>query len=91
MLGSVRTPTAEDRANATQGNPLAETDRPYRLLVEAVVDYAIYLIDPSGRITLEPRRAQAQGAAERSIAALRRLGFTGERLGAPPDTWDAEN
>src|SRR5215208_796287 len=43
-------PAAEDRAFPMQGNPLAETDRPYRRLVEAVVDYAIYLLDQSGRI-----------------------------------------
>jgi PAS domain S-box-containing protein len=31
-------------------NPLAASDQTYRLLVEAVVDYAIFLLDPEGRV-----------------------------------------
>src|SRR5919112_1209183 len=70
-----------------QGNPLAETDRPYRLLVEAVVDYAIYLIDPSGRIaSWNPgaRRLKGYEAGE-VIGQPYSLFFTEEdrRLGRP--------
>ena len=37
-------------------------DGRYRLLVEAVTDYAIYMLDPDGdRDQLEPRRAALQG------------------------------
>ena len=87
MPGSVRTPTAEDRAIPMQGNPLAETDRPYRLLVEAVVDYAIYLIDLSGRIaSWNPGARRLKGyEAEEVIGQHYSLFFTEEdrRLGRP--------
>ena len=87
MSGSVRTPTAEDRAIPMQGNPLAETDRPYRLLVEAVVDYAIYLIDLSGRIaSWNPGARRLKGyEAEEVIGQPFSLFFTEEdrRLGRP--------
>ena len=70
-----------------QGNPLAETDRPYRLLVEAVVDYAIYLIDPSGRIaSWNPGARRLKGyEAEEVIGQPFSLFFTEEdrRLGRP--------
>ena len=67
-----------------QGNPLAETDRPYRLLVEAVVDYAIYLIDPEGRIaTWNPgaRRLKGYEGAE-AIGQHYSLFFTEEDRGS---------
>jgi PAS domain-containing protein len=35
----------------THAAPAGTDDRIYRLLVEAVVDYAIYLLDSDGRIT----------------------------------------
>jgi PAS domain S-box-containing protein len=31
-------------------NPLAASNQTYRLLVDAVVDYAIFLLDPEGRV-----------------------------------------
>jgi len=70
-----------------QGNPLAETDRPYRLLVEAVVDYALYLIDLDGRIaSWNPgaRRLKGYEAGE-VIGQHYSLFFTEEdrRLGRP--------
>src|SRR5215203_4396806 len=87
MSGSVRTLTAEDRAIPMQGNPLAETDRPYRLLVEAVVDYAIYLIDLKGRIvSWNPGARRLKGyEAEEVIGKPFSLFFTEEdrRLGRP--------
>jgi len=30
---------------------MTEADKKYRLLVEAVIDYAIFLLDPDGRIS----------------------------------------
>src|SRR5918993_4176603 len=70
-----------------QGNPLAETDRPYRLLVEAVVDYAIYLIDLSGRIaSWNPGARRLKGyEAEEVIGQPFSIFFTEEdrRLGRP--------
>ncbi len=87
MLGSLRAPAAEDRADRMQGNPLAETDRPYRLLVEAVVDYAIYLIGPDGRIaSWNPGARRLKGyEAEEAIGRHYSLFFTEEdrRLGRP--------
>jgi PAS domain-containing protein len=78
VSGSVRTPTAEDRAIPMQGNPLAETDRPYRLLVEAVVDYAIYLIDPSGRIaTWNPGARRLKGYEAQEVIGQRPLRGSG--------------
>src|SRR3712207_251626 len=70
-----------------QGNPLAETDRPYRLLVEAVVDYAIYLIDPRGGIaSWNPGARRLKGyEAEEVIGQHYSLFFTEEdrRHGRP--------
>ena len=39
------------------GEPAARDDR-YRLLVEGIVDYAIYMLDPHGRVTSWNRGAQ---------------------------------
>ena len=33
----------------------------YRLLVEAITDYAIYMLDPAGIASLEPGRRAVQG------------------------------
>ena len=70
-----------------QGNPLAETDRPYRLLVEAVVDYAIYLLDPKGRVaTWNPGAERIKGySREEAIGQPFSLFFTEEdrRRGRP--------
>ena len=41
---------------------LFESERRFRLLVEGVVDYAIYMLDPDGIVTqLECRRPAHQG------------------------------
>jgi len=37
--------------NSTQRRSLFDSERRFRLLVEGVVDYAIYMLDPDGIIT----------------------------------------
>src|SRR3712207_579887 len=68
-------------------HPLAETERPYRLLVEAVVDYALYLLDLDGRIaSWNPGARRLKGyEAEEAIGRHYSLFFTEEdrRLGRP--------
>ena len=40
---------------------MIDADR-YRILVEAITDYAVYLLDPNGKVCqLEPGRAEVQG------------------------------
>jgi hypothetical protein len=46
------------RKTSSEGAQGPFPDDQFRLMVEAVVDYAIYMLDPEGRIVeLEPRRA----------------------------------
>jgi PAS domain S-box-containing protein len=75
-----------------QGNPLAASEQSYRLLVDAVVDYAIYLLDPEGRISSWNSGAQRiKGyAAEEVIGKPFSMFFTEEdrRLGRPEAALD---
>ena len=53
---------------AGDGNELAEplTEEPFKLLVQSIVDYAIYMLDPTGmRDELERRRRADQGLPDR--------------------------
>jgi PAS domain S-box-containing protein len=75
-----------------QGNPLAASEQPYRLLVDAVVDYAIYLLDPEGRISSWNSGAQRiKGyVAEEVMGKSFSMFFTEEdrRLGRPQAALD---
>ena len=69
-------------ARLKQEQDLFESERSFRLLVEGVADYALYMLDPDGHCDqLEYRRAAHQGlpAARRSSGSIFR-GFT------PPPT-----
>lgn len=43
-------PETDTRETQAAGAPLADADR-YRLLVDAITDYAIYMLDPDGRVS----------------------------------------
>ena len=68
-------------------NALDASDRTYRLLVEAVVDYAIFLLDPGGRVrSWNPGARRLKGyAAEEIVGRPFSTFFTEEdrRLGTP--------
>jgi PAS domain S-box-containing protein len=68
-------------------NLLAGSDQTYRLLVEAVVDYAIFLLDPEGRVrSWNPGAQRLKGyAAEEIVGQPFSTFFTQEdrRLGRP--------
>jgi PAS domain-containing protein len=78
VLGSFRTPAAEDRAILMHANPLAAIEQSYRLLVEAVVDYAIYLLYAKGRVaTWNPGAERIKGySREEAIGQPFSLFFT---------------
>ena len=62
-----------DRTDSKSAYPTE--DARYRLLIEAVTDYAIYMLDPDRhRDELEPRRAAFQGlyAPTKSSASISR-------------------
>jgi hypothetical protein len=44
---------------------LIDSERRFRLLVEGVIDYAIYMLDPNDRDQLECRSAADQGLCAR--------------------------
>src|SRR5688500_17903509 len=49
--------------------PAALSDRAYRLLVDAVIDYAIYLLDPEGRVgSWNPGAQRLKGYAAEEVA-----------------------
>ena len=68
--------------------PIADarvSDADFRLLVEAIADYAIFLLDPDGHVAhLERRRRAHQGlrAPTRSSASTSRVFYPPEALGA---------
>ena len=73
-------------------NPLAASNRTYRLLVEAVVDYAIFLLDPEGLVrSWNPGAHRLKGyTAEEIIGRPFSTFFTEEdcRLGRPEKALD---
>ena len=78
---------AEDPRLPMPRKPLAVSDQTYRLLVEAVVDYAIFLLDTEGRVrSWNPGAQRLKGyTAEEIIGQPFSTFFTEEdrRLGRP--------
>jgi PAS domain S-box-containing protein len=65
MVGSL--PVQDGLVRRARSEVISPGDEQYRLLVDAVVDYAIYMLDPNGRVSSwnsGARRLKGYGAAE---------------------------
>src|SRR5689334_1051968 len=91
-LGELFAPIARWPSTMT-GSELAIDDRSYRLLVEAVVDYAVFLLDLEGRVrSWNPGAERLKGySAEEIIGQPFATFFTEEdrQLGRPERALEA--
>ena len=87
VISEARLLTTEEPLPPMPRNPLAASNQTYRLLVEAVVDYAIFLLDAEGRVrSWNPGAHRLKGyTAEEIIGRPFSTFFTEEdrRLGRP--------
>ena len=73
LLGFAKITRDLTEQRAAQPNALRESERQFRLLVQSVTDYAIYMLDPDGHVpagTLGAAAHQGLYAATRSSASI---------------------